>query len=785
MPVSQNSKGIHAWLTSDFHRRGARRIPGATTRRRSRTQSSCSTSRPRHCGFLPHQIRCLLPELGPIVGYAVTSQTRAAAPEPDEPKQDLLGDYLRYVEKTPGPRSRSAGTWTTRPAWAAQFGEVTATIHQKLGCVGHITSGCPRDLDEVRALGFPALRLESLRQPCVRPAGRVRHAGQYCRHRRSGRRLDSRRQARRLLDSARGRPASWPRRARKSRRRERPLLECCRSDQFSLEEYIKLQGRHPREDSRISSPSAAGRPGWKAFSPPVHRGMNLGSRGYSTRSIFSARVPRQSASCCAAPRAENTIGRSHFHDHRNPSRDLPRRTAGGDGSAVVPILTKAGLEVVVEAGAGPRPDFPMRNTPRGCQDRAGACRGLRDGRDHCAGALSRLERRNRQGRPAALAPRSDPDRVSAAAGLDRDDPGDRRAGRDVVFGGADAADDSGQSMDALSSMATISGYKAVVVAADLLPRLFPMMTTAAGTITPARVLVIGAGVAGLQAIATARRLGAVVSAYDMRAASKEQVQSLGGRFVELADRGRWTPRTPAVTARRRMRRSTTGSASCWDRSSSQSDVVITRRRDPRQKIAGAGHTRSGLADGARLGDHRHGRRARRELRGDQARRADRRVRRDRHRLVQPREHRALSRQPDVCTKLQRVSASSREGRQARAESKLTRSSARRCSPRAARSSTLACSNSSAAPKAGLRSGSEARLVTSLYVFMLAGFIGFEVIRRVSPLLHTPLMSLTNALDAIAVVGAIILAGSQKSPLARRFSARSRSSPRPATWSAGS
>ena len=90
-----------------------------------------------------------------------------------------------------------------------------------------------------------------------------------------------------------------------------------------------------------------------------------------------------------------------------------------------------------------------------------------------------------------------------------------------------------QSMDALSSMATISGYKAVVVAADLLPRLFPMMTTAAGTITPARVLIIGAGVAGLQAIATAKRLGAVVSAYDMRAASKEQIQSLGGRFVEL------------------------------------------------------------------------------------------------------------------------------------------------------------------------------------------------------------------------------------------------------------
>ncbi len=90
-----------------------------------------------------------------------------------------------------------------------------------------------------------------------------------------------------------------------------------------------------------------------------------------------------------------------------------------------------------------------------------------------------------------------------------------------------------QSMDVLSSMGTICGYKAVVLAADTSPRIFPMLTTAAGTITPGRVFVIGAGVAGLQAIATARRLGAVASAYDMRPAAKEQVQSLGGRFVEL------------------------------------------------------------------------------------------------------------------------------------------------------------------------------------------------------------------------------------------------------------
>ena len=90
-----------------------------------------------------------------------------------------------------------------------------------------------------------------------------------------------------------------------------------------------------------------------------------------------------------------------------------------------------------------------------------------------------------------------------------------------------------QSMDALSSMATIAGYKGVLLAADTLPRMFPMLMTAAGTLAAARVFIVGAGVAGLQAIATARRLGARVEAYDVRPAVKEQVQSLGARFVEM------------------------------------------------------------------------------------------------------------------------------------------------------------------------------------------------------------------------------------------------------------
>lgn len=139
-----------------------------------------------------------------------------------------------------------------------------------------------------------------------------------------------------------------------------------------------------------------------------------------------------------------------------------------------------------------------------------------------------------------------------------------------------------QSMDALSSMGTIAGYKAVLVAAVTLPKLFPMMTTAAGTITPAKLFVIGAGVAGLQAIATARRLGAVVSAYDMRPASKEQVQSLGGRFVELPieaknaqdARGYGTAQDETFYAKQRE---------LLARAVAESDVVITTAVIPGKK----------------------------------------------------------------------------------------------------------------------------------------------------------------------------------------------------------
>jgi len=202
--------------------------------------------------------------------------------------------------------------------------------------------------------------------------------------------------------------------------------------------------------------------------------------------------------------------------------------------AVVPILTKAGLEVLVEAGAGASAGFP---------DSEYVARGARivPAREEVFRAAQIILQvlchgsNDATGKEDLPLLKHDQILVGFLRPLGSIETIREIAERGVTSFSVELVPRTtrAQSMDALSSMATISGYKAVVVAANLLPRLFPMMTTAAGTITPARVLIVGAGVAGLQAIATAKRLGAVVSAYDMRAASKEQIQSLGGRFVEL------------------------------------------------------------------------------------------------------------------------------------------------------------------------------------------------------------------------------------------------------------
>ena len=139
-----------------------------------------------------------------------------------------------------------------------------------------------------------------------------------------------------------------------------------------------------------------------------------------------------------------------------------------------------------------------------------------------------------------------------------------------------------QSMDVLSSMATVAGYKAVLLAANELPRMFPLLMTAAGTVPPARVLVIGAGVAGLQAIATAKRLGAVIKAYDVRPAARAEVESLGATFLELPLETA-APKARAATPGSWMKTSTAANASLLTKVLEEIDVVITTAAIPGAK----------------------------------------------------------------------------------------------------------------------------------------------------------------------------------------------------------
>ncbi len=173
-----------------------------------------------------------------------------------------------------------------------------------------------------------------------------------------------------------------------------------------------------------------------------------------------------------------------------------------------------------------------------------------------------------------------------------------------------------QSMDALSSQATVAGYKAVVLAADRVPRLFPMLMTAAGTIAPVRALVIGAGVAGLQAIATARRLGAVVSAFDVRPAVAEQVQSLGATFLDLGVRAEETAGGYASELTPEQQAQQQAGAGRADSRLRRGDHDRSGSRPPR---AEADPRHCGRAHARRLGDRRPRRRDRRELRGDRTR----------------------------------------------------------------------------------------------------------------------------------------------------------------------
>jgi NAD(P) transhydrogenase subunit alpha len=210
---------------------------------------------------------------------------------------------------------------------------------------------------------------------------------------------------------------------------------------------------------------------------------------------------------------------------------IPKETSPGETRvavipAAVPPLVKSGLEVAVETGAGTAAGFPDETY-----------------RSQGAAVISRPELfRSSDIVLQVRATPADPSLLrSGQTVIGFADPlGNPQAVRQLAPTGINLFSmelmpriTRAQSMDALSSMATIAGYKAVLLAATTLPRMFPMLMTAAGTISPARVFIMGAGVAGLQAISTARRLGAKVEAYDVRPAVKEQVQSLGARFVEL------------------------------------------------------------------------------------------------------------------------------------------------------------------------------------------------------------------------------------------------------------
>ncbi len=218
---------------------------------------------------------------------------------------------------------------------------------------------------------------------------------------------------------------------------------------------------------------------------------------------------------------------------------VPKETFPGERRvalvpSVIPNLAKAGMEVIVEAGAGVGACYPdSEYTAKGAKIVAERAEVFRTA-DVIVQVLG-IGSNDQTGEADLPLLRRDQVVVGFLRPL-----GGIRTLQELANAGVTSfavelmpRTTRAQSMDALSSMGTICGYKAVVLAAATLPRMFPMLTTAAGTITPARVFIIGAGVAGLQAIATARRLGAVTSAYDLRPAAKEQVQSLGGRFVEL------------------------------------------------------------------------------------------------------------------------------------------------------------------------------------------------------------------------------------------------------------
>ena len=327
-----------------------------------------------------------------------------------------------------------------------------------------------------------------------------------------------------------------------------------------------------------------------------------------------------------------------------------------------------------------------------------------------------------------------------------------------------------QSMDVLSSQANIAGYKAVLLAAAELPKMAPMLTTAAGTIAPAKVFVIGAGVAGLSAIATARRLGAVVEAYDVRTAVKEEVQSLGARFVELPLETGQEGGGSGAYATQMSDEQIAKQRELMAKTIAGSDVVITTAQvqgakapvlvttemvagmSPGSVIVDLAAEQGGNCEGSVAGETV-------EVGGVTI------IGTDQRRPPRVPHDASLTYAKNVANFVALIVAGQGPppGRRRRHRAGDRHHARRR------RSSTRACARRSASPRCppaaaqtparptrarrpiSLMLSTEV-IITSLFIFALAGFLGLEVIRRVPKLLHTPLMALTNALSAISLVG---------------------------------
>ena len=328
-----------------------------------------------------------------------------------------------------------------------------------------------------------------------------------------------------------------------------------------------------------------------------------------------------------------------------------------------------------------------------------------------------------------------------------------------------------QSMDVLSSQANLAGYRAVIDASAEYGRAFPMMMTAAGTVPAARVFIMGVGVAGLQAIATARRLGAVVTATDVRPATKEQVESLGAKFLAVEDEEFKNAQTAGGYAKEMSKEYQAKQAALVAEHIKKQDVVITTAlipgrpapklvsRDmvasmkPGSVLVDLAVERGGNVEGAEAG----------KVAGRQ-RRQDRRL----HQCRGParglglgalfQESADLPRYPDRQERQEARRQLGRRDRQGHGADPRRRGGASEFHAQDGSIERRVARAEGVLPMTGTALDAVDPFVFRLSIFVLAVFVGYYVVWSVTPALHTPLMSVTNAISSVIVVGALLAVG---------------------------